>query len=68
MYQGRPAGEWLAARQLNAADIEQNHDLQAARIFPVCKDTEQLGLALRWMTSEPVILRLVCFSSTISIL
>ena len=53
MYQGRPAGEWLAARQLNAADIEQNHDLQAARIFPVCKDTEQLGLALRWMTSEP---------------
>lgn len=52
-YQGIPAKEWLAVRGLKPEDIELNHDLQAARIFPVSESIEELGLAMRWMTSEP---------------
>ena len=32
---------------------EENHDLQAARLFPLCGNVEDLGLAMRWMTTEP---------------
>lgn len=53
MYQGRPVCEWLAQRGLNPMDIEGNHDLQAARLFPLCADADSLGAALRYMTTEP---------------
>lgn len=53
IYQGKPMGEWLSARGLTADDIECNHDLQAAHLFPVCENVEELGKVLRWMTCEP---------------
>ncbi len=53
LYQGKPAGEWLAERGLRPEQIEENHDLQAARLFPLCGNVEDLGLAMRWMTTEP---------------
>ncbi|WP_300726657.1 bifunctional fucokinase/fucose-1-phosphate guanylyltransferase [uncultured Bacteroides sp.] len=53
LYQGMPVGRWLEMRGLKADEIERNDDLQAARIFPICKDVDELGLVMRWMTSEP---------------
>ncbi|WP_374044756.1 bifunctional fucokinase/fucose-1-phosphate guanylyltransferase [uncultured Bacteroides sp.] len=53
MYMGRPVSEWLEQRRLTAGEIEQNGDLQAARIFPVCKDVDELGAVMRWMTTNP---------------
>ena len=55
LYQERPVTEWLAARGLTPADVEGAHDLQAARLFPAVGDVGQLGLLLRWMTSEPTL-------------
>lgn len=52
-YQGIPAGEWLRLRGLSPEAIEGSHDLQAARLFPLCRDVEELGVVLRWMTTEP---------------
>lgn len=52
-YQGMPVGEWCALRGLSVEDIEQNHDLQAARLFPVCASVDELGVVMRWMVSEP---------------
>ena len=51
-YLGRPVTEWLAERDLQAASIEGAHDLQAARIFPVCHTVEELGKALQWMVND----------------
>lgn len=53
LYQGIPVKEWLTLRGLSPESIEQPYDLQAARIFPVCHTIEDLGLVIRWMTSEP---------------
>lgn len=53
VYLGLPVQSWLSARGLSVDDIEGNHDLQAARLFPVCSSVEELGLAMRWMVSEP---------------
>jgi galactokinase/mevalonate kinase-like predicted kinase len=57
LYCGKPFAEWAAERDI---DIEQFFDdpaeladLQAARIFPVAEDVDDLGLILRFMTSEP---------------
>lgn len=52
-YLGIPVTDWLSARGLCAEDVEHPEDLQAARLFPVCGKVEELGLAMRWMTSEP---------------
>lgn len=51
-FLGIPAQQWLVTRGLTTDDIELNHDLQAARIFPVCESVDELGLAMRWMTGE----------------
>ena len=41
-------------RGLSAEDITgRKEDLQAAAIFPVVEDKEQMGTVLRWMVSEP---------------
>ena len=54
LYQGRPMGIWLTERGLTAEDIEGNHDLQAARIFPVSGNLEELGKMIAWMVQGPV--------------
>jgi len=53
LYQGKPFMEWMNARGLVLDEIELTHDLQAARIFPVAESVDELGLMMRWMTSEP---------------
>lgn len=34
--------------------IGRKDDLQAAGIFPVVEDIEQMGMVLRWMTSGKI--------------
>lgn len=53
LYLGSPVQKWLSERGLSVDGIEGNHDLQAARIFPVCSSIEELGVVMRWMVSEP---------------
>ena len=57
LYLGQPLRDWAAARSLNPdrlfASPAEQADLQAARLFPVLDDVDSLGLALRFMTSEP---------------
>lgn len=55
LYQGIPMQEWCAKRNLSPEEIENNHDLQAARLFPVCASVEELGIVMRWMVSEPAL-------------
>lgn len=50
---GRPFAEWAAERGISIDGIEGNADLQSARIFPVCRNVAEAGLALRWMLGEP---------------
>ncbi len=51
-YLERPVTQWLKARSLTADDVECNHDLQAARIFPVTDDIVALGEMLNWMIHD----------------
>ena len=53
LYQGKPVHEWLAERGLTVEEIEGNHDLQAARIFPVCNSVEEMGKVVAWMINTP---------------
>ncbi len=54
LFMGRPFPSWLKDRGLVIDDIDgRKDDLQAAAIFPVVADEEQLGKVLRWMVSEP---------------
>ncbi|MBQ4519006.1 MAG: bifunctional fucokinase/L-fucose-1-P-guanylyltransferase [Bacteroidaceae bacterium] len=53
LFMGHPFKEWAAARSLSLDDIEGEHDLQAARIFPILQSVEEAGEVLRWMTAEP---------------
>ena len=48
-FLGRPVTEWLAAHSLAAEEVEGAHDLQAARLFPVCRTTDELYRWLVWM-------------------
>ena len=52
MYLGQPIPEWLAIHHITADRIEGNHDLQAAKIFPICKDKKTLFRMLTWMLAE----------------
>lgn len=52
IYQGISVREWLC-RKVAVEEIDGAHDLQAARLFPVCSTIEELGLVMRWMISEP---------------
>ena len=54
-YQGRPFVEWMNVRGLALDEVGPTHDLQAARIFPVTESVDELGLMIRWMTSEPTL-------------
>lgn len=53
IYQGISMREWLSCRKVAVEEIDGAHDLQAARLFPVCSTIEELGLVMRWMISEP---------------
>ncbi len=48
-YLGMPVGEWLRAHHLTADDVEGSHDIQTARIFPVCRDIHTMERCLHWM-------------------
>ena len=53
LFLGMPFIGWLAKRGLTPDDvIGRKDDLQAAGIFPVVEDIEQMGKVLCWMTSE----------------
>ena len=54
-YQGISVGQWLAERGLSLSDVENTHDMQAARLFPVVENLDELGVILRWMISEPAL-------------
>ena len=53
MYLGKPFVQWAKERELDINTIEGNEDLQSARIFPVCKNIDDIGLLLRWMMHDP---------------
>ena len=50
LFMGRPFKEWAAERSISMPEFK---DIQNARIFPLCLNTEELGNVLRWMISEP---------------
>lgn len=53
LFMESPFTEWAIARSLHVEMIEQNHDMQAARLFPICHTTDEMGEVLRWMINEP---------------
>ena len=46
-YQDISVGQWLAERGLSLFDVENTHDMQAARLFPVVENLDELGVILR---------------------
>lgn len=52
-YLGIPFSQWAADRDIDINRIEGYQDLQAARIFPVVENTEDMCTLLRWMLAEP---------------
>ncbi len=53
LFMGHPVTQWLRERHLTPEEIEGLHDLQAARIFPVCANIDELGKVFRWLINEP---------------
>lgn len=49
-WMGRPAIGWAAERKVA---LEVADDIQTLPLFPLCQSIDELGLALRWMISEP---------------
>ena len=54
-YLGQLFVHWCTLRGIRPEDIACGHDLQAARLFPVCRSVEELGIVMRWMVSEPLL-------------
>lgn len=52
VFLGQPIGRWLSAHRLAPSDTENTHDLQAARLFPVCDSLDELFTLLRWMLDD----------------
>ncbi len=53
-YLNIPFTQWMDARGVTWDDIKgRTDDLQATSIFPKTASIEELGLLVRWMTSEP---------------
>ena len=50
LFMGCPVIQWGKDRGVT---FEPFDDLQNAPLFPVCKNTDELGLVIRWMVSEP---------------
>lgn len=52
-YLGLPMTDWIAAHNITTKDLGGDEtDLQAAKIFPICKDVSQIESLLAWMLSE----------------
>ncbi|WP_099463179.1 bifunctional fucokinase/fucose-1-phosphate guanylyltransferase [Parabacteroides provencensis] len=49
-FMGQSVIEWALKR---AIQLPVCNDIQNARIFPICKSVDDLGILLRWMISEP---------------
>lgn len=53
-YLNIPFPQWMEERGITWNDIKgRTDDLQAASIFPKAASIEELGILVRWMTSEP---------------
>lgn len=53
-YLNIPFPQWMAERGITWNDIKgRTDDLQVASIFPKVASVEELGILVRWMTSEP---------------
>lgn len=52
LFMGRPAVEWASERGVH---LSAGADLQDAPLFPVCGCVDDLGIAMRWMVSEPAL-------------
>lgn len=53
-YLNIPFPQWMEEREITWDDIKgRTDDLQAASIFPKAASIEELGILVRWMTSEP---------------
>ena len=58
LFLGAPFTQWLHERELTPEEVLfELDDLQAARIFPCCNNIEELGIVLRWMLTEPSLLK-----------
>lgn len=51
-YLGQPITEWLAKHALTSDDLVHAHDLQAAQLFPICDNKDELFALMEWMLSE----------------
>lgn len=51
-YLGIPFAQWSSERHIDYNTIEGRHDLQAARIFPLVDNIDDMGTVLRWMLGE----------------
>ncbi len=52
LYLGKPVAQWLAQRGIAPDELGRTDDLQAAALFPVTEDIDELGLLLEWFTSD----------------
>lgn len=52
IFLGKSFAEWAAERSVGQFFIDST-DIQQAPLFPVLTDVDEMGLAARWMTSEP---------------
>ena len=53
LWMGEPVSDWFQRRGLSYNEVPGKEDLQSARIFPQCQTVEDIGLVMRFMTSEP---------------
>lgn len=51
-YLGMSVSKWASDRGVSLEEIQPQTDLQAARIFPISQDMEQLGRMLNWMVHD----------------
>ena len=48
-FMGRPFSKWMEEHGLAPSDFGRRDDIQAANIFPVSEDIDELGALLAWM-------------------
>lgn len=51
-YLGRPFGDWLKERGMDASSISGSDDLQTAELFPVFDDVDEIPRWFEYMTGE----------------
>ena len=51
-YMGKPVGNWLKARGIAPTELGRTDDLQAASLFPVSANMEQLQRLITWFLAE----------------